>query len=75
MFFLAIDLHVSREYTAVFMHNESRILHHLLGIALLVLCAGGGTAHACVVGTGMAATCTEAALVACLPGGGFSTAP
>src|SRR5947209_10510046 len=44
----------------------------LLVPALLVLAVLGATssAFACVVGTGTSASCTEAALDACLPGGG-----
>src|SRR5437867_3527492 len=44
----------------------------VLVLALLVLGVLGATssALACVVGTGTSASCTEAALNACLPGGG-----
>src|SRR5437867_2899690 len=44
----------------------------VLVLALLVLGVLGATssALACVVGTGTSASCTEAALTACLPGGG-----
>ena len=44
----------------------------VLVLALLVLAVVGATssALACVVGTGTSASCTEAALDACLPGGG-----
>src|SRR2546422_5326060 len=44
----------------------------VLVLALLVLAVVGATssALACVVGTGTSASCTEAALNACLPGGG-----
>src|SRR5207245_4485010 len=44
----------------------------VLVLALLVLAVVGATssAFACVVGTGTSASCTEAALDACLPGGG-----
>jgi predicted outer membrane repeat protein len=42
-----------------------------LGLALLLPCLTlPSRALACVVGTGMGASCTEAALNACLPGGG-----
>src|SRR5262249_61131780 len=44
----------------------------LPALALLVfaVCGATSSAFACVVGTGTAASCTEAALDACLPGGG-----
>src|SRR6266446_9120672 len=44
----------------------------VLVLAPLVLAVLGATssAFACVVGTGTSASCTEAALDACLPGGG-----
>ena len=44
----------------------------VLVLALLVfaLFAATSSAFACVVGTGTSASCTEAALDACLPGGG-----
>src|SRR6266851_3892324 len=44
----------------------------VLVLALVVLAVLGATssALACVVGTGTSASCTEAALNACLPGGG-----
>ena len=44
----------------------------VLVLALLVLAVLGASssALACVVGTGTSASCTEAALNACLPGGG-----
>src|SRR5262249_62167949 len=44
----------------------------LPALALLVFAVCGATSSpfACVVGTGTAASCTEAALDACLPGGG-----
>ena len=46
-----------------------RIVGLLFAVALLLLPAA---ARACVVGTGTATSCTEAALNACLPtGGGF----
>src|SRR5437667_8904302 len=44
----------------------------VLVLALLVFAtfAATSSAFACVVGTGTSASCTEAALDACLPGGG-----
>src|SRR5262245_7440876 len=44
----------------------------VLVLALLVLAVSAATSSvfACVVGTGTSASCTEAALDACLPGGG-----
>ena len=44
----------------------------VLVLALLVfgVLAATSSAFACVVGTGTSASCTEAALDACLPGGG-----
>jgi len=54
------------------MHTLPVRIRLVLVLALLILAVSGATssALACVVGTGTSASCTEAALDACLPGGG-----
>src|SRR5437773_5030339 len=42
----------------------------VLALLVFAVLAGTSSALACVVGTGTSASCTEAALDACLPGGG-----
>jgi hypothetical protein len=59
------------------MHTLQGRIRFVLVQALLILAVSGATssALACVVGTGTSASCTEAALDACLPEAGVSTAP
>src|SRR5262249_61786223 len=57
---------------ARWMNTPAGRTQFLPALALLVfaVCGATSSAFACVVGTGTAASCMEAALDACLPGGG-----